>query len=269
MTPSFAPGCRRLTPGVGYLEALAENNVDFITTGIKRITSKGIELEDGRHVEVDALVCATGFHASQAPPFPIEGKDGRSLSARFKPFPESYLSLAVDGFPNYFMMLGPNSAIGTGSLTMMIENMGDYIVKCVRKLQKENLATMCIKQSSVEDFSRYRDEYFQKTVYLDECRSWYRSEGGKGSKITGLWPGSTLHAIEAMRSPRWEDWEYVQDSHGGEKGHTLSWLGNGWSTLEVEEGKDVAYYLEPEFLDLPAAPLPEESKLQQMRPFSH
>lgn len=69
--PSFAPGCRRLTPGPGFLEALTEENVDFISKPIKRITPKGVELEDGIVVEVDILVCATGFNAAGAPPFPV------------------------------------------------------------------------------------------------------------------------------------------------------------------------------------------------------
>lgn len=75
--PDFAPGCRRLTPGPGFLEALTEDNVDFISKQIQNIVPEGVVLEDGALVEVDVLVCATGFNAASAPPFPIVSK--RSL----------------------------------------------------------------------------------------------------------------------------------------------------------------------------------------------
>ena len=171
--------------------------------------------------------------------------------------------MAVDGFPNFFMMLGPNSAIGSGSLTMMIETEGDYIIKCIRKLQKEDYVSMSPKASRVADFSAYCESYFKKTVYVDKCNSWYRSEGGKGNRITGLWPGSTLHCLETLRSPRWEDFEYENRDE-----NRLRWLGNGWSVTQLGEG-DPAWYLEPGFMSVPVKGTPEEDEEFKMRPFSH
>ena len=263
LTPSFAVGCRRLTPGPGYLEALVEDNVDFVSDKIASIIPKGVVLENGRTIQIDALVCATGFNASAPPPFHVYGKNGKSLQERFTPRPETYLAMAVDGFPNFFMMLGPNSAIGSGSLTMMIETEGDYIIKCIRKLQKEDYLSMTVKAERVRDFSDYCSEYFKKTVYMDECNSWYRSEGGKGDRITGLWPGSTLHCLETLRTPRWEDFEYESKDQNG-----LAWLGNGWSVTQQGLG-DPAWYLEPTFMNVPVSGKPEEDAEYKMRPFSH
>lgn len=79
MKPNFAPGCRRLTPGPGFLEALVEDNVALINNGIARMEPKGVVTEDGKLHEIDVLVCATGFYASAAPPFPVVGLNGRSL----------------------------------------------------------------------------------------------------------------------------------------------------------------------------------------------
>ena len=181
-----------------------------------------------------------------------------------------------------FIMLGPNSAIGTGSLTMMIEATGDYIVRCVRKLQKENIRDMEIQRERVEDFVEYTDHYFEGTVYKDECRSWYR----KGDRITGLWPGSTLHCIESLRSPRWEDYRYryigeetLADDETGDdaepaaqrrKAHVnrMAWLGNGWSINQIEE-KHLAWYLYPQFVDVPTKGRPEENERFAMRSFSN
>jgi hypothetical protein len=264
LIPSFAVGCRRLTPGPGYLEALVEDNVEFVSDQISKIIPSGVVLETGKTIELDALVCATGFNASAPPPFQVLGKRGKSLQEKFTPYPETYLAVATDGFPNFFMMLGPNSAIGSGSLTMMIETEGDYIIKCIRKLQKEDYTSMMPKCERVVDFSEYCVEYFKNTVYMDECNSWYRSEGGKGNRITGLWPGSTLHCLEALRAPRWEDYEFESRDE-----NRLRWLGNGWSVTQLEGGGDRAYYLEPTMMSVPPEGRPEEDEEFKRRPFSH
>lgn len=263
LTPSFAVGCRRLTPGPGYLEALVEDNVDFISTPISSISENAIHLSDGKKVEIGALVCATGFNSSSRPPFEVYGQNGVSLQKRFTPYPETYLTMGVDGFPNFFMMLGPNSAIGSGSLTMMIETEGDYIIKCIRKLQKEDYVTIAPKVARVKDFVEYCNEYFKKTVYMDECNSWYRSDGGKGDRITGLWPGSTLHCLETLRAPRWEDFEFESKDE-----NRLRWLGNGWSVTQLEGG-DPAWYLEPSMVDVPTEGRPEEDEALKLRPYSY
>jgi cation diffusion facilitator CzcD-associated flavoprotein CzcO len=94
LTPSFAVGCRRLTSGPGYLEALVEDNVNFVSDRIRSINPDGVELENGTKIELDALVCATDSNASGPPPFGVTGKSGIQLEERYKPFPETYLSLA-------------------------------------------------------------------------------------------------------------------------------------------------------------------------------
>ena len=110
--PDFAVGCRRLTPGLGFLEALTKENVEFIGTGIEKVTPDGISLSDGSEVKLDTLVCATGFNAAHAPPFPVTGIRSTDMATQFRPYPKSYLSLAMNDFPNYFLILGPNSHIG-------------------------------------------------------------------------------------------------------------------------------------------------------------
>lgn len=169
--PNFAPGCRRLTPGPGFLEALVEENVSFIRDKILRIEEGGVVTEGETLHEIDVLVCATGFYASAAPPFKVSGVNGHTLQDHWHDRAYNYLSLATDQFPNHFMMLGPNGAIGEGSLTMMIESTGDYIVKAVRKIQRDNIKSMSIKSKLVRDFTRYCDAYFEGTVYKDDCQS--------------------------------------------------------------------------------------------------
>jgi hypothetical protein len=262
--PSFAPGCRRLTPGPGFLEALVEDNLEVVTDKIESITESGLRLASGHDVEVDVLVCATGFQVDRAPTFDVVGKGGKTLGERWSRFPESYLSVAVDGFPNYLMILGPNSLIGFGSLTALMEAEADYVVKVIRKLQKEDYASIEVKPERVADFTQYVSAYFKNTVYMDKCRSWYRSDGGTGEHIFALWPGSTLHALETLRSPRWED--YVFESKD-ESGNALRWLGNGWSLTQTEG--DPSWYLNPDEVEVPLEGKPEEKKRFWARPWSY
>ena len=156
---------------------------------------------------------------------------------------------------------------------MMIESTGDYIIKAIRKLQKENIKSMVIKPRAVRDFTRYCDAYFDKTVFKDDCQSWYRKDGqGVPSEhVTGLWPGSTLHCIEALRSPRWEDYEYeyLEEENGAEV-NTMGWLGNGWAVNQLREqvrDVDLSWYLWPEFVDLPQEGRPEEREYYKIRPY--
>lgn len=263
LIPSFAPLCRRLTPGPGFLEALTEDNVRPIMTPISKINRSGVILADGSDIELDVLVCATGFDAGGAPLYPVIGSQGLSLQDRYQDYPEAYLGMTVDGFPNLFLMLGANSGVGSGSLTKIIEAQGDYIIKCVRKLQKEDIGAMELSGRAMRDWIRHIKSYFQRTVYLDDCKSWYR----KNDRIIGLWPGSTLHAIETMRAPRWEDfdWKYANEDP---EHNRLGWLGNG-TTQNDETGADRSWYIEPEYVDVPSAPFPEQTKKYTKVPFSH
>jgi hypothetical protein len=264
LIPTFSPGCRRLTPGRGYLEALVEDNVDVVTETITSVTETGVVLASGTELQLDTLVCATGFQISAPPNFEVVGRSGLTLAQRWTPHPESYLSVACDGFPNLLMMFGPNSAIGFGSLTKILEAECDYAVRVVRKIQKEDYATFEPRAERVADFSRYTQEYFRGTVYMDKCKSWYRSEGGRGDWISGLWPGSTLHALEALRSPRWEDFVFESADLSG---NALRWMGNGWSVTQKDG--DSSWYINPEEVELPVEGKPEENPLYKARPWSY
>ncbi|EWG38643.1 hypothetical protein FVEG_01817 [Fusarium verticillioides 7600] len=261
--PSFAPGCRRLTPGPGYLSALQQENVTFISQKIEEITERGVKVTSGEEVELHVLVCATGYDVEAPPTFQIRGRNGKALTEKWKPHWETYISLAVDEFPNFFLIAGPNCGLGSGSLLSIFEAQGDYIVKAIRKLQKEDYATIEAKPERVADFSQYIDEYFKGTVYTDECSSWYRS-GRLGSRIVALWPGSSVQCLEVLRSPRWEDYKFES---ADPTGNLLRWMGNGWSQV-LTEG-DPSWFLDADVVDAPYEGKPEDSEFYRRRPFSY
>jgi len=102
MIPDFPLGCRRLTPGIGYLEALKAPNVTVITDPITKVVARGLETAVGEFIEVDAIICATGFNVSFCPRFPIIGREGNLQDKWKNELPKAYMSLAVPGIPNYF-----------------------------------------------------------------------------------------------------------------------------------------------------------------------
>ena len=126
-----------------------------MTSDIKRVTETGVELVDGTHQDLDVLVCATGYDTSFQLPFPVIGRGGKTLQERFTPHPETYLTICTDGFPNWFMSLGPNSGIGSGSLLVMIEREVDYAVAVTRKMQRERLKSVEVTPGALRDFDEY------------------------------------------------------------------------------------------------------------------
>jgi cation diffusion facilitator CzcD-associated flavoprotein CzcO len=102
LIPKFAVGCRRPTPGNGYLEALGKDNVRVITEEIQEILPEGIKLTTGETVPVDVFICATGFDISFCPRFPLVGQNKKELSEQWRDKPTAYLSLAAENMPNYF-----------------------------------------------------------------------------------------------------------------------------------------------------------------------
>ena len=102
MIPTFNVGCRRPTPGNGYLEALGKSNVRVVTDHISEVVPKGIKLVTGEIIEVDMFICATGFDISFCPRYPVIGQNKASLAEQWRERPQAYLSMAVPNFPNHF-----------------------------------------------------------------------------------------------------------------------------------------------------------------------
>ncbi|CAK4031912.1 FAD NAD(P)-binding domain-containing [Lecanosticta acicola] len=239
LIPEWAVGCRRLTPGVGYLESLTKPNVTTIYGEIERITERGCVCDDGKEYPIDVLICATGFDTTFKPRFPLIAPSGKNLQDEWAKEPKSYLGIAAAEFPNYLIFLGPNCPIGNGPVLSAIELQADYMCTLIDHYQTHNIKTFSPKAEAVDDFIKHKDEFMKRTVWADPCRSWYKS-GLVDGPITALWPGSTLHYIEALQNVRFEDFEV--EYHG----NRFAWLGNGFSQTELDETADWAYYIREE-----------------------
>ncbi|KAM0544679.1 hypothetical protein ACHAPJ_011740 [Fusarium lateritium] len=250
--PDFSPHCRRLTPGPGYLEALTEDNLEYIQTPISKFTATGIETVDGAHREVDAIFCATGHNIDFAPPFPIRAR-GVDLKTAWKPggeigYPKTYLGMASAGFPNLFYIGTVHTNGIAGTFIHSIENQITYYAKVLRKVSSEGIKTITPSAKAVDDFISYADAYFPTTVMTGNCSSW--ANGGRpGARIHGAWPGSASHLTFIRRNPRWEDFEYEYVSGSGNR---FAFYGNGRTLREADPNFDMTSYLkrDPAQIDL-------------------
>jgi len=238
MEPQWPPGCRRLTPGPGYLEALCEDNVDFIHDKIKRIVPEGIETVDGKLRKVDIIVCATGFDTSRKSDLPIRGIGGVTLDELWDETPESYFGIFPPKMPNMFTFIGPNGAPGTGGLVHLVECACEYMIKTVQKLQREYIKSITINERILKLLSKHIDDYFTKTVYTQPCKSWMK-RGKEDGRVVTIWPGSAIHAIVAFENPRWEDfqYEYLPETEL----NPMRFLGKGLSVAQVEDKVTTEY----------------------------
>ncbi|EJD55211.1 FAD/NAD(P)-binding domain-containing protein [Auricularia subglabra TFB-10046 SS5] len=236
LVPKWSIGCRRFTPGPGYLEAIQAPNVKVVSAGVVELTEDGCIAADGSRHTLDTIICATGFNTGYRPRFPIIGLNGRNLRDEWEHDARGYLSLAAAGMPNYFVLFGPAAAVGNGPVIAGLEAAVDYVMLCIDRLQTENIHSLTPSRAAVDDFNDYADWYMQRTVWNDECSSWYKKHSTHG-RVTALWPGSTLHYIETLKKPRWDDWDIRY------RGNRFLWLGNGYSQTELDEKADLAYYI--------------------------
>ncbi|KAK4128613.1 FAD/NAD(P)-binding domain-containing protein [Parathielavia appendiculata] len=241
LIPDFPLGCRRMTPGHGYLQALTQPNVEVRRSMIKRFVPEGIELESGEILKVDAIVCATGYDTSFRPRFPIIGCDGNLQDRWRNETPKAYMSCAVAGLPNYFMFLGPNGPIGHGSVFTLTEHIAKYITSVIKKCQTESIKAIVPSAAAVDDYFEHITAFMPRTTWATpRGRSWFKN-GREDGPVTALHPGSRIHFFHMLERFRGEDWEYV---YMGGRRNRFGYLGNGFSTKELDPQGDTTWYLD-------------------------
>ena len=182
-------------------------------------------------------MCATGFDVSHCPRYPVIGRNGVSLADKWVKEPESYLSLACAGLPNYFVFTGPNAVVGHGSLVEGLNWTAEYIRKWIEKMATEDIKSVEVKQRAVDDFVRYGDQIHRTLVWTGACRSWYKNNRVDG-RVTATFPGSALLFKKMISQIRGEDWniEYNSDN-------SFRFMGNGFTEYELCEKNDLAWYI--------------------------
>ncbi|HEY8087541.1 MAG TPA: NAD(P)/FAD-dependent oxidoreductase, partial [Polyangiaceae bacterium] len=190
LTPRYTMGCKRVLPTNDYLPALQRSNVELVTEGIAEVRARSIVSKDGTERAVDALVLATGFEAAeQVSPFPVRGSGGRDLDDAWRDGAEAYLGTSVAGFPNLFLLVGPNTGLGHNSMVFMIESQLSYVLDAVKKMRANGWRSVEVRPEAQARYNARIQERLKDTVWASGCMSWYLTSTGKN---TTLWPGFTF-----------------------------------------------------------------------------
>jgi cation diffusion facilitator CzcD-associated flavoprotein CzcO len=206
LTPDYRFGCKRVLQSNDWYPALQKPNVEVIDTPIKAITGAGIDTSDGTSHPVDAIIYGTGFIPTDfLAPMQITGLGGQSLDHAWTGGAEAYLGITVSGFPNFFMMYGPNTNTAA-SIIFMLENQARYIVKCARELGRGTVHTMNLRGTVQREYNAEIQTRIGKTVLMDaNCHSYFQDPSGK---VTTQWPGQLLEYKRRTRRVRLSDYAF-------------------------------------------------------------
>ncbi|KAF2492447.1 FAD/NAD(P)-binding domain-containing protein [Lophium mytilinum] len=218
--PKWSPGCRRISPGDGYLEALVQENVTPVFEGIEKVVPEGLQTRDGKVHKVDIIVCATGFQVAFQPAFTVINGAGKSIKQDWTDGPNLYFGVSAPRFPNFYTIVGPGATWSNGTLLPSIETTVEYSIKCMKKMQTEGIKALAVKQEALDEIYAHFDEYHKATVWKEECRSWFKD--GKIKNRIYLWPGATIHFLKSIKDPRFEDYDFTYRYK-----NRFAFLGNG------------------------------------------
>jgi cation diffusion facilitator CzcD-associated flavoprotein CzcO len=203
LTPDYQIGCKRILVSDDYYQAFNRPNVALVTAPIDHVTANGIVTADGQSHEFDTLIYATGFRANEPlADLNIVGRGGHTLSHDWRFGAEAYYGITVAGYPNFFMLLGPNTGLGHNSIIFMIEAQVRYVMHCLGWLFREGADEVEVRRNVQADFNAKLKKDMDRTVWQSGCHSWYLNENGTNST---LWPGFTLSYWWQTRHPDPQD----------------------------------------------------------------
>jgi cation diffusion facilitator CzcD-associated flavoprotein CzcO len=204
LTPTYKPMCKRLVMSSRFYRAVQKPTVDVVTEDVDHVEPEGVVTSDGRLHELDVLVLATGFQAHAfLRPMELVGEGGRTLSDAWPEEPHAYRTVALPGFPNFFMLMGPHSPFGNQSLVAVAETQADYIIQCIGALRDARATAIAPTQDAMERFNDDMRSAMPSTIWVTGCNSWYIGADG----LPMLWPWTPERHREMLRAPALEEFE--------------------------------------------------------------
>jgi cation diffusion facilitator CzcD-associated flavoprotein CzcO len=205
VTPDYTIGCKRILPSNRWYPALQERNVELVTESIAEIRPHAVVTRDGVERQVDAIVFGTGFHVTDMPVARyVRGRDGKLLDDLWQGSPRAHLGTAIPGFPNFFLLLGPNTGLGHNSMVYMIESQVAYVMDALRAMEQRRAQTVEVRAEAADGFNEDIERRHEGTVWTTGCSSWYLDDTGRNAT---LWPDWTFRFRK--RTQRFDPSEYV------------------------------------------------------------
>jgi cyclohexanone monooxygenase len=188
LTPETPFGCKRLVFSSDFIPTLTRPNVDAVASPAKALRARSLVTEDGREFAVDVVVCATGYAAADyLGQIDVVGEAGTSLHDIWREGAYAYLGMAVPGFPNFFMLYGPNTNVGSNSVIFMLEAQARYVVRALRYARRRKKSYVAVRAQTMAEFIAKIDEWMQGTVWTTRCSSYFRAANGR---VVTQWPRS-------------------------------------------------------------------------------
>jgi len=204
LIPLYPMGAKRILFSDDYYEALAKENVDLIDEGIDSFTPNGILTKDGKEYSCDILIYSTGFVTN---PFllnlEITGKNKKTIKNAWTDGPKNYLGITVSGFPNLFLMYGPNTNLGHNSIILMSEAQANYISKCIHEMKQKEWKSIDVKPDVIDDYHHSIQKRLQEMIWAKVDQSWYQSANGN---IPNNWPGRTMEYMKRTKNVNFSDY---------------------------------------------------------------
>jgi cation diffusion facilitator CzcD-associated flavoprotein CzcO len=196
--PDYAFGCKRILFGSAYLPALQRANVEVVCDPIARISARGIVTAGGHEREVDTIIWGTGFQADQfVVPLRVHGASGVELQETWRDGAEAHLGISVSGYPNMFLLYGPNTNLGVGSIVAMIEAQIGYVAAALRLVSERQTPAALDVRADVQRESADGVQARLADSVWTQCESWYRKDGD--GRVVGNWPGQMFEYVRATR----------------------------------------------------------------------
>ncbi|OBJ23791.1 flavin-containing monooxygenase [Mycobacterium colombiense] len=210
VTPDYPIGCKRVLFSSDWYPALARDNVSVETDAITEVTPTGVRTADGRLHEVDVIIYGTGFKATEfLAPMTITGRGGRDLHAQWAHGARAHLGMAVPGFPNMFLIYGPNTNLGSSSIILMMEQQARYIRQITEQLARAGLGRAFeVLRSAEQAYDTDIQTRLDNGVW-STCDSWYRTASGR---VTTNWPGLVREYQRRARTVAFSDYMEVLPS---------------------------------------------------------
>ena len=198
LTPRYAIGCKRILISNDYYPAIQQPNVELVTDDISEVRGRSIVTCDGHEREVDVIILATGFRVTEMPfARRVVGREGRRLGDEWSASATAYRGTTVAGFPNLFLLLGPNTGLGHTSVLLMLEAQLSYVMGCLRYLERKRMAAIEVRPEAQEAFNARVQSRLRDTVWnAGGCRSWYLDSSGRN---TTIWPGTSWSYARLLR----------------------------------------------------------------------
>lgn len=202
--PDFPFFSKRPILDCGYYDTLLRDDVSLVVGELKSCEEEAIVLSDGRRIECDALVLATGYTLEYFAEFDITGRDGADLQSLWNPVPYAYKGMEVPGFPNFFITAGPNSGLAS-SHTVLAEQQVHYVVECLKRMVEDDLATMEVTEKACSGFNAMLQERLENTIWMQSgtAHGYYRHHTGK---IVLAFPGPNVEYWKMLRRPDMADY---------------------------------------------------------------